>query len=290
MKLQRVKIPSDPETETFFKEVFGIMEKAEIPFLMGGAYAFGCYTGIMRMTKDLDIFILPKDVYRALEAVEKAGFKSELTFPIWLAKAYKDPSTYVDFIFRAGNGRGEVDGEWFQNARETELWDYKIKLCPPEESIWQKSFIRERWRYDGADVAHYFFHCAQELDWHRLVGRFAEDWRVLFSELVLFGFIYPDKRHLVPEWVFQELILRLQKEMSAENGAETRKVCRGTLLSHVSFLVDVFHAGYKDYRFEPHGSLTQQEISAWESERLIEDPKLLDKYGISSAPTETSAA
>ena len=59
----------------------------------------------------------------------------------------------------------------------------------------------ERERYDGADVAHLLRAHGDRLDWPRLLRRFGPHWRVLLSHLVLFGFIYPGERALVPAWV-----------------------------------------------------------------------------------------
>ena len=36
------------------------------------------------------------------------------------------------------------------------------------------------------------------LDWPRLLMRFGDYWRVLLSHIILFGFVYPDKRQNVP--------------------------------------------------------------------------------------------
>ena len=55
-----------------------------IPFLVGGAYALQRYTGIVRHTKDFDIFIRRGDYVRLMEVLKEAGCRTELTFPHWL--------------------------------------------------------------------------------------------------------------------------------------------------------------------------------------------------------------
>ena len=42
----------------------------------------------------------------------------------------------------------------------------------------------------------------------RLLRRFGANWRVLFSHLVLFGFIYPHLRHQVPSRLTDQLAAR----------------------------------------------------------------------------------
>ena len=44
------------QSDKFYREAIEVLQKASIPFLMGGAYAFGVYTGIHRNTKDFDLF------------------------------------------------------------------------------------------------------------------------------------------------------------------------------------------------------------------------------------------
>ena len=97
-----------------------------------------------------------------------------------------------------------------------------MKLCPPEEMIWSKAMIMERERYDGADVAHLFRHCSGLLNWERLVRRFGGNWRVLLSHLILFGFIYPGERALIPAAVMRELLNRLLAELDVPRRATAR--------------------------------------------------------------------
>src|SRR4051812_26089976 len=76
-----------PETAGFYRRMVEALQLAGVPFLVGGAYAFCCYTGIARHTKDFDVIVRPDDVERALATLEAAGATTELTFPHWLGKA-----------------------------------------------------------------------------------------------------------------------------------------------------------------------------------------------------------
>ncbi len=143
----------DPETREFYRRSLLQLKDAGVDFLVGGAYAFERYTGIARHTKDFDIFVRRADCERALSVLSGAGCRTELTFPHWLGKAYCGDA-FVDVIFSSGNGVAEVDDVWFANAVDDESLGIPVKLCPPEEMIWSKSFVMERERFDGADVAH----------------------------------------------------------------------------------------------------------------------------------------
>ncbi len=237
-----------------------ILREAQVPFLVGGAYALCAYTGIARRTKDFDLFIKPNDVDRALAAFEKENYDSEKTYPHWLAKASRGDD-FIDLIFRAGNGVCEVDELWFEHAREEEVLGVRVKVCAPEETLWLKAYIMERERYDGADVVHILQSCAQLIDWARVLERFGEDWRVLLSHLVLFGYVYPGERNRIPQWVMAELTGRLTNE-HADEGCDER-ICRGTLLSRAQYLWDVHERGYRDGRLHSRSHMTEADIAHW---------------------------
>jgi hypothetical protein len=254
-----------PETQPakardFYWSVIDVLESSSIKFLVVGAFALSVHTGIDRGTKDFDLIIHPRDVERVLAAFRKAGFQAECTFSHWLAKVYRGPY-FVDLVFRGGNGICEVDDEWFAAAGEAEVLGRKLCICPVEEMIWQKSFIMERERFDGADVLHMLRMCAQHLDWARLLRRYGADWRVLLSHLILFEFVYPGERSLIPRTVMDDLIARL----AAENAAPPTEsqVCRGTLLSREQYLPDVELWGYIDARREERVHVTEEELRIW---------------------------
>ncbi|HLH26905.1 MAG TPA: nucleotidyltransferase [Chloroflexota bacterium] len=250
----------DPTTKEFYCQALRTLLQAGVPFLVGGAYAFECYTGIARHTKDFDIFLRPADRHRALEVFDKAGYHTEMTFPHWLGKAFCS-GDFIDVIFSSGNGLARVDDEWFAHAVDAEVLGLPLKLTPPEEMIWSKAFILERERYDGADVAHLLRAQAEHLDWARLLRRFGDNWRVLLSHLILFGFIYPTERGKIPTRVMDKLLRRLQRELHAPPAGE--RVCQGTLVSREQYLVDVERWGYADARLQPRGNMTRQDVDHW---------------------------
>jgi hypothetical protein len=195
-----------------------------------------------------------------LEVSRQLGFRADYAFSHWLAKVHCG-EYLIDVIFRAGNGLCEVDDVWFKHARETEILGRNVRIAPPEEMIWQKAYIMERERFDGADVLHLLRSCAGELDWQRLVSRFGQDWRVVLSHLVLFGFVYPTERHLIPEDVFRSLLDRaVTEESKPRNG---NPICHGTLLSRAQYLVDVERLGFADARVEDRQSMTPRQVEEW---------------------------
>jgi putative nucleotidyltransferase-like protein len=249
-----------PGTRDFYRRAIAVLNQQHVPFLIGGAYALERYTGIERHTKDIDLFVRPADAERTLHTLAEAGYHTELTSSHWLGKAFHG-GDFVDVIFRSGNGAAAVDDSWFEHAEEADVLDCRVLLCPAEEIIWQKAYVAERERYDGADIAHLLRARAEQLDWPRLLHRFGEHWRILLSHLILFGFVYPAERHRIPASVMRELLDRLDADLKAPSPAA--QVCQGTLLSRAQYLIDVGRWGYQDARLGPGGTMTEQQVAQW---------------------------
>jgi hypothetical protein len=249
-----------PDAQAFYRRVLQVLRDGDVEFLVGGAYAFTRYTGIERSTKDFDVFVRYVDRQRALDVLGDAGCATELTFPHWLGKALCGED-FCDIIFSSGNGVAPVDDGWFDHAPTAEVLGVTVRICPPEEMLWSKSFVMERERYDGADVVHLIRSGAATLDWDRILARFGDRWRVLLFNLVLFGFVYPGERTRVPRHVMGDLLARLASELDAD-GADG-KVCEGTVISRQQYLVDVTDWGYADGRLQPRGNMSAGEIAAW---------------------------
>lgn len=188
------------------------------------------------------------------------GYQADLTYSHWLAKI-KAPDGFIDVIFNSGNGLAVVDDQWFEHATEQTVLGITVKIAPPEESIWSKSFVMERERFDGADIVHIILAYGERLDWRRLIDRFGDYWRVLLSHLVLFGFIFPSARSRIPKWVMEELLQRLGHEVEAPDALDP--VCYGTLLSWSQYLGDVLGGSFRDARIRPYGNLTPEEVARW---------------------------
>ena len=249
-----------PQTRDYYCRSITALQDAGVEFLVGGAYALACYTGIVRHTKDFDIFVRPADRDRVLGVLAAQGCRTEVSFPHWLAKAYCGED-FVDVIYSAGNGVAVVDDDWFAHAVDGEVFGRAVRLCPAEEIIWSKAFIMERERFDGADIAHLLHGAAARLDWGRVLARFGENWRVLGAHLTLFGFVYPGEQARIPAWVVEELAGRLLAE--AAHPPADEGLCRGTLVSREQYLIDVRDWGYRDARLEAGVRMDEADIAHW---------------------------
>ena len=91
----------------FYREVLAALANSDIPFLIGGGFAFCRHAGIDLRTKDLDLMI-EQHTWPALARVLRArGIYATLKFPHWLGKALS-PDGQVDIIFNSGAGVSPV--------------------------------------------------------------------------------------------------------------------------------------------------------------------------------------
>jgi len=257
METSNARAINDPAAE-FYIDALTKLQETNIPFLVGGAFAFSHHSRVPRDTKDIDVFVKPDDCPRVLEAFDRLGYQTEIPFPHWLGKI-RSGDHFMDVIFSSGNAVARVDDLWFDHAPKVNVLGLIVRLTPVEEMIWSKAFIQERERFDGADVLHLLRETGPSLDWPRLLMRFGDYWRVLLGHLIMFGFVYPDKRQNVPPWVMEELLRRLSvSRPNLQNDG-----CYGTLLSREQYLHDVERLKYRDAREQPEGPMTREQIDIW---------------------------
>src|SRR3989440_4415912 len=103
------------QQESLFREVIQLLESNHVPFVISGAFALHEHTGIWRDTKDLDIFLAPEQVPRALQLLAERGFECEVCDPVWLFKVRR-LDYYVDLITGMSNGVIRVDQSWIDRA------------------------------------------------------------------------------------------------------------------------------------------------------------------------------
>ena len=244
-------IQPSPAAEAFYCEVLDLMAKSGIPFLLSGTFALASYTGIDRPTKDVDVFAKAGDALRLLSYFKDHGFDTVVVDERWLARVTRG-ELFVDIIYNMPTSSTHVTDEWFENAPTTELFGAKVRLVPPTEFIWSKIFVQDHHRYDAADVVHVMLKCHKKVDWKRLLSRMELYWEVLLIAVLNFRFIYPSERDVIPQWLLDELLDRLQKQNEVE--PPHKKVCRGRIFSPRDYSIDVERWGFS----EAVGNLEEQ--------------------------------
>jgi hypothetical protein len=232
-----------PEAEAFYAESLKLLTDSGIPFLLSGTYAVTAYTGIVRPTKDLDVFCKAGDYPKILAFFQERGYRTDVEDERWIAKVWQDKH-FFDVIFAMSNGTAPITDEWFRDNDTINVYGTEAKITPPTELILSKMFIQDRYRYDGADVAHVILRAHDRIDWQHLLRYMEPYWEVLLTHLLNFRFIYPTERDVIPTWVMEELTSRLKAQVGLP--AARVKVCRGRLFSPRDYVTDITEWGFAD--------------------------------------------
>lgn len=226
----------------FYQTIIETLLKNDLPFLIGGAFAFRHYTGIYRDTKDLDIFCKPEDYPKIIHLLDINGFQVEVNDPRWLAKVFDGPH-FVDFIFNTTNNICPVTDSWFENSVSLELFGQQLQLMGAEEMIWTKLYVHNRERYDGTDINHIILRYGDKIKWERILQLIGLHWHLLLAQLLNFQFVYPSDKHIIPSWLFKELLKLADNQF--ELPSPVTKVCLGPLIDHTNYEVDIKEWDYK---------------------------------------------
>jgi hypothetical protein len=268
-----------PEEErVVYRRALRALNRAGIPYVVSGLYAIYEYTGIYRKTKDLDLFVEPKQVLPSARVLKAEGFDVRLEQSHWIAKALIG-RMQVDLIFGMGNGLAFIDEAWHQHSRAGILAGEPVRISPPEDLIWHRLFVAERHRSDVADVLHLIMCRGDELDWERLLERVQSHWRLLLGQIHLYDFVYPGHRARVPHWVRRRLYELAESEIDTVGDPA---ICQGTLISKFSYNIDVNEWGFRDLRKEATvqtrqlpiiAEITQSDLWADQQAPVAEDVK-----------------
>jgi len=234
--------PLPPEAEALYSEVLTALNEHGLPYAIAGAFALQKYTGIWRLTKDLDLFMKKEDVPVALKHLEEKKFWCETLDPVWLAKAHRG-EYFVDLISGMSNGVIVVDDSWMKRTQPAVIAGITSRIISPEDLVASKLFVIRRERFDGADIAHIIYGTKGRLDWDRVLELAGEHWEIVLWTLILFRYVYPAHTDYIPAPLWQNLLSRY---MHLVQHADPRAPFRGSLVDENIFSIDVKDWGLED--------------------------------------------
>lgn len=238
--LTRLASPEfDTQAALVYGEALDAMDAQGVRYLLGGAVALNAHSGVWRDTKDLDLFLRPRDASPALDALRGAGFETERVYESWLGKGWKGEH-FVDLIWRNANGLYPVEDEWFDRAEPVRALGRDLPALPLEELLVSKMMVMGRYRYDGADILHVLAATPTPVDWDHLARLAGEHIGLLLAHLHVFRWAYPALRDRVPEAVLTRYA-ELARDAPTSYGE-----FRGRLIDIQSFEVDVQEWGMGD--------------------------------------------
>jgi hypothetical protein len=232
------------QAEAFYEKLIATLIKKKMPFMIGGTFAFNQYTGIERDTGDIDIKIPYEDHPTVLKTLSEAGYRPELAEIElnWLAKVSDEKGYYTDLIFGERNGLYRVENSWFKRTNPGIVLGHKVMLEPLEDMIRSKCYVQNRHRHDGGDVVHLILRQGNKVDWKELMAKMDPHWELLMGHILTFLFVYPSEREIIPKWVIEHLVVKLEDRISHPPTKE--KITRGLLMSN-DYQVGVSLWGFK---------------------------------------------
>lgn len=208
-----------------YRRVIDAARAAGIPAALGGAFALAAYTGELRDTKDLDLYILPEDRHAMIQVMSRAGlvdiYEGAPYDRAWIYRAAQGDSL-VDAIWAMANLRTLVDQGWLTLGPELEIRDERVRAIPAEELIWSKLYVLQRVRCDWPDVLNLLDALAPRLDWERLIARLGPDLPLLAAALSLFGWLAPARAAQIPDAVWNQAGARPPQPAPESHLARTR--------------------------------------------------------------------
>lgn len=242
---ERQPVLERKQRETY-KEALRALNASGIVYAVGAAFARHVYTSIWRHTKDLDLFVRPQDLRRAMDVLESVGFETEVKNPSWLAKAWKN-GYFLDMIFGTGNGHLAIDDRSFTGMKKGRVVGVEVNLIPIEEMMATAMYVAGRNRFDGGEVVHLIRSARGRLNWNRILERMGENRELLLWHLIHFNFIYPGHANYLPQELMVQLFDEIRQHWESEKKHHSKSF-RGTLLDPFSYTVDVKDWGYEDRR------------------------------------------
>lgn len=179
-----------------------------IPFAVGGSLAMAVYAGLLRPSKDLDLYVTPENKDRMIEVMRYLGLRDYYDkVPYdrgWIYRSTKD-DVIVDIIWHMANRRAAVDERWITNGPELAVDHQSIRVIPLEEMIWSKLYVLQRERCDWPDILNLINRRAAEIDWRHLLNRIAEDAPLLGAVLDVYCWLCPENISKLPSWVLSRV-------------------------------------------------------------------------------------
>jgi hypothetical protein len=197
-------VTSDAQLAVYTNVVHQAIDRG-IPFAIGGSLAMAVYAGLLRPSKDLDIYVTPENKDRMIQVMTDVGLRDFYdTLPYdrgWIYRSTGEDAI-VDIIWQMANRRATVDENWLTRGPEIKVEHQRVRLIPIEEMIWSKLYVLQRERSDWPDILNLIDRRTREIDWRYLVSRVGEDAPLLGAALNTYAWLSPQNALNLPGWIW----------------------------------------------------------------------------------------
>jgi hypothetical protein len=176
--------PSHEELVAAMKEAAGVLQDAEIPFVLGGGLAAWARGG-PKTEHDVDFMLRPEDAEPALAAFDALGYRTERPPEGWLVKTWID-DVLVDLIYDPSDG--PITNETIERADLLEVVALRIPVSPLEDVMTQKLLALTEQEPEYGAVLEIARALREQIDWEDVRHRtqsspFAKAFFTLVEEL-----------------------------------------------------------------------------------------------------------
>ena len=205
---ERTTAPIPDAQWLVYREVIARARERGILFALGGGFAVSVYTGQWRCSKDLDVYVLPKDRDAMIEITRDIGladYHDRVSYDrTWIYRSSQG-EIIVDIMWAMANHRAPVDEGWLLRGAAVHVNDEHVHVLPVEEMIWDKLYVLQRDRCDWPDTLNLLYAAGPSLDWQYLFRRLDSDAPLLRALLSVFSWLSPGRACTLPQWIWDAI-------------------------------------------------------------------------------------
>jgi hypothetical protein len=154
--------PSFEELITAMKDAVGVLQGAEIPFVLGGGLSAWARGG-PRSEHDVDFLLRPDDADAALEAFEAEGWETARPPEGWLVKTWHPNGALVDLIYNPASG--PITDEQIDRAPLAEVMAVRVHVSSLEDVMTSKLMAMTEQEPDYGSLLEWARALREQIDW-----------------------------------------------------------------------------------------------------------------------------
>jgi predicted nucleotidyltransferase len=152
------------------RKVVVALRDEEVTFALGGSIASWIHGG-PGPTRDVDLMVKPEEAEQTLDALGRAGLRTDRPAENWLFKAWDD-ETPVDVIFRPGGLT--IDDEILGRAEELSVMGVPMKVMAIDDVLATKLLTLNEHALDYEPLLAIARAVREQIDWDRVRSVTAE--------------------------------------------------------------------------------------------------------------------
>jgi hypothetical protein len=160
--------PSFEELIEAMRDAVAVLQRAEIPFVLGGGLSAWARGG-PRSEHDVDFLVRPEDVDTALAAFDEEGWKTQRPPEGWLVKSWHPNGALVDLIYNPASG--PITDEQIERAPLAEVMAVRIHVSTLEDVMVSKLMAMTEQEPDFGALLEWTRALREQIDWSEVRAR-----------------------------------------------------------------------------------------------------------------------